>query len=618
MRPLQSFAATAVQLYGSAAIALILLVAFIYVRFVRRSLPPVRVGLWDVLKHYTAGKFYDWTTSRALAAGFGRCWCVSLPNSPLIMGTVDPVVVEHVLRDPLVWEKGPFWREAFADLLGGGIFNADGQAWKSQRKIASHEFSIRSLKVFMTAVFRQRTQQVLQIVDEHVEDASAAVEVQTLFARYTLDAIGTIGFGVELNCLDEGGVELARKFSAAFDTATQRTGARFLDPAWKLKRLLRIGEESRMRVALSAMANFTDRVVAERRTASAESLEQRSDLLSRFMIRGYDDAALRDIVVNFVLAGRDTTAILLTWSLFEIAQHPEVAERIRQEARALKRAGSRGSNGSSSGGSGSSSGGSGGSSVGSSGSSAGSDAEDSAGNGRGNGRGHGGGAGASRLEEDGEIGYRSLASMPYLTATITEILRLHPSVPLDFKTATRDGVLPDGTRIRKNERVMFVPYAMGRMSELWDRPHEFDPTRHLDADSGAFRFPNAFRFPVFLAGPRMCLGKDMAYLGAGMMLTSLLERYDVSLAQSPESVLYDVGITLWTQTGVRIRFQRREGVEKLSSAAKPPLLSRESSSSSGYGLSSSSSGGMSPGNGRKVSRTRPFHQIVRSPSRSLG
>ena len=52
MRPLQSFAATAVQLYGSAAIALILLVAFIYVRFVRRSLPPVRVGLWDVLKHY--------------------------------------------------------------------------------------------------------------------------------------------------------------------------------------------------------------------------------------------------------------------------------------------------------------------------------------------------------------------------------------------------------------------------------------------------------------------------------------------------------------------------------------------------------------------------------------
>ena len=61
-----------------------------------------------------------------------------------------------------------------------------------------------------------------------------------------------------------------------------------------------------MRVALSAMANFTDQVVAERRTASAESLEQRSDLLSRFMIRGYDDAALRDIVVNFVLAGRDT------------------------------------------------------------------------------------------------------------------------------------------------------------------------------------------------------------------------------------------------------------------------------------------------------------------------
>ena len=110
------------------------------------------------------------------------------------MGTVDPVVVEHVLRDPLVWEKGPFWREAFADLLGSGIFNADGQAWKSQRKIASHEFSIRSLKVFMTAVFRQRTQQVLRIVDEHVEDASAAVEVQALFARWVASSSSPLFF----------------------------------------------------------------------------------------------------------------------------------------------------------------------------------------------------------------------------------------------------------------------------------------------------------------------------------------------------------------------------------------------------------------------------------------
>lgn len=45
------------------------------------------------------------------------------------------------------------------------------------------------------------------------------------------------------------------------------------------------------------------------------------------------DKELRDIVMNFMIAGRDTTACGLSWTLFELAQRPEVQQRIRQEFR---------------------------------------------------------------------------------------------------------------------------------------------------------------------------------------------------------------------------------------------------------------------------------------------
>ena len=60
----------------------------------------------------------------------------------------------------------------------------------------------------------------------------------------------------------------------------------------------------------------------------------------------------------------------------------------------------------------------------------------------------------------------------------------------------------------------------------------------------------------------MTTGKDMAYLGAGLALSALLQDYDVSLPQPAESVTYDIGLTLWSKGGIRVRFTRRPGLAK--------------------------------------------------------
>jgi cytochrome P450 len=148
-------------------------------------------------------------------------------------------------------------------------------------------------------------------------------------------------------------------------------------------------------------------------------------------------------------------------------------------------------------------------------------------------------------------------------------------VPFDIKQAVAADVLPDGTRVNRGDRVVYVPYAMGRLAELWDDPAEFRPERFLD-DGGAFKFPPAATFPVFQAGPRTCLGKDVAYLGASVVLDRLLDAFDVALAPSARAAsllfrppsraaprrgqgepVYDTGLTLWVVDGLRVVFSPR-------------------------------------------------------------
>lgn len=70
--------------------------------------------------------------------------------------------------------------------------------------------------------------------------------------------------------------------------------------------------------------------------------QMKHDILSRFIELGEDpennltDKSLRDIVLNFVIAGRDTTATTLSWAIFMIMTHPHVAEKLYSELKTLE------------------------------------------------------------------------------------------------------------------------------------------------------------------------------------------------------------------------------------------------------------------------------------------
>ncbi|RVX20810.1 Cytochrome P450 94A1 [Vitis vinifera] len=111
-------------------------------------------------------------------------------------------------------------------------------------------------------------------------------------------------------------------------------------------------------------------------------------------------------------------------------------------------------------------------------------------------------------------------------------MRFYPPVPVDSKEVVSDDVLPDGTVVKKGMRVTYHPYAMGRLEELWgsDWP-EFRPERWLqrDPDTGKWSFVarDPYTYPVFQAGPRICLGKEMAFLQMKRVVAGVLRRFQV-------------------------------------------------------------------------------------------
>lgn len=170
------------------------------------------------------------------------------------------------------------------DLLGDGIFTVDGEKWREQRKVSSHEFSARALREVSTTVFRENAVKLANVVSEAVvSDQPMDIQVniyiyrlifnveqsncgddsdllQELFMRSTLDSIFRAAFGSELDNMCGSNEEGAR-FSRAFDDASEMTAWRYVDVLWRIKRALNVGLEAKLKERLRVVDEFVYKLI---------------------------------------------------------------------------------------------------------------------------------------------------------------------------------------------------------------------------------------------------------------------------------------------------------------------------------------------------------------------
>ncbi|KAJ0478920.1 putative abieta-7,13-dien-18-ol hydroxylase [Helianthus annuus] len=214
-----------------------------------------------------------------------------------------------------------------------------------------------------------------------------------------------------------------------------------------------------------------------------------------------NDRYLMDIILNFLLAGKDSSANTLSWFFYMLCKNPLVQEKVVSE---IENVVGKQENG-------------------------------------------------SRIQDFVDrIDDQVLEKMHYLHAALTETLRLYPAVPVDGRVADMDDTLPDGFKLKKGDGVYYISYAMGRMAHIWgDDAYDFKPERWLN-DNGVFQPESPFKFIAFHAGPRICLGKDFAYRQMKIVSIALLHFFVFKLADESRKVTYRTMFTLHIDGGLHL------------------------------------------------------------------
>ncbi|CAN6477360.1 unnamed protein product [Victoria cruziana] len=419
-----------------------------------------------------------------------------LPFGTCLIVTGNPSNVEYILRTRFhAYPKGTAFYAGLYDLLGDGIFNTDGESCKIQRNIASHEFNNRSLRKFIDAAVKSEISDRLLPLLSSAATEKMVLDIQDVLQRFGLDNICKIGFGTDAGCLDPN--RPPSEFVVAFDDAVRLVGKRFLTYlppiVWKVKRFLRVGSEKQLHDALAIVNGFAEKIVRERKQQlQANSMVENSDLLG-----------------SFIVAGKDSTSVALTWFFWLVSRNERVEYEILKELSAM---------------------------------------------------------------ETEVLDFEEAKEMHYLHAAICESMRLYPPVPTDSKHAAEDDNLPDGTVVPKGATVAYHPYAMGRLESLWGKDWEqFLPERWLEKDPGSaegkwrFKPEDPYKYPVFQAGPRVCLGKEMAFIQMKSVVAAVLRRFRLLPALPDFEPVYTVDMTLKMKGGFPVKVEARNDISVVRS-----------------------------------------------------
>lgn len=197
-------------------------------------------------------------------------------------------------------------RAMFSPLLGDGIFTQEGPAWKHSRELLRPQFARNQYKDLN--VFKEHMDNLIS----NIPASRGVVNLQPLFFRFTLDTTTAFLFGESAYSLSQDRSLNETEFADAFNVALDYLAKRFrlFDAYWLIN-------SPKMWRACRVVQDFVDKCIEKGLSKDLKVDEKTSsyNFLRVVAKESRDRIAIRNQLLNILIAGRDTTACLLSWTL---------------------------------------------------------------------------------------------------------------------------------------------------------------------------------------------------------------------------------------------------------------------------------------------------------------
>ncbi len=293
--------------------------------------PPARADRVSLLRYM---RLFRKDILSAQPARLYRAWMAEF-RTPFFRSYMinQPSLVEDVLKlRPMDFPKSGRVGEGLRPLLGNSVFLTNGEVWKRQRRIIDPAFEGGRLRDTFPAMWAAGEASVARMgegtveIEEEMSHAAADVIFRTLFSLPIEAEIAT---------------EVFRQFRAYQRTQPILNAAALVPlPRW-VPRWMPRGHRARTRTTARAIRALITRMT-EARMAQIRAGTAPDDLATKIMTtpdpdtgETFSTAEMVDQVAIFFLAGHETSASALGWSLYLLARYPEWQDRVAQEAAGL-------------------------------------------------------------------------------------------------------------------------------------------------------------------------------------------------------------------------------------------------------------------------------------------
>ncbi|KAG9245337.1 cytochrome P450 [Calycina marina] len=402
----------------------------------------------------------------------------------MIINTCEPVNVQTILAKNFNdYELSPLRKKAMEPIFGHGIFSTDGEEWESSRKLLKPCFEKKSIGDLIVHELHVR-----KLIDRIPKDG-VTVDLQELFFELTMDSATEFLFGESTNTLGSGNAA-GKEFNDAFTYCLWKTGIQAR--VGKLGNILPDPKFTRDKAFIHEyISAYVKKAVSLAASSTAKPNPHHYIFLEHLAQAGHGEKKIQDELMNILLAGRDTTATLLSHMWYVLARRPDVFNKLRAEVRKYR---------------------------------------------------------------NQVLTPELINEMKYLRWCLNETLRLWPVVPVNTRGAVIDTTLPlgggeDGKSpvfVPKGTLVVYPVYVMHRRKDIFgEDADEFKPERWKTLRPGWAYLP-------FNGGPRICIGQQFALIEASYTTIKLLQEFKAIEARDDTKYCEGFTVTLSVKGGTLV------------------------------------------------------------------